>query len=340
MPLPRFAFVGSPRAASPWLLQALGRVGTLEAICDGEAERDVARYQARWAFSDLGALLKEAEPDGIVLEQPAAERAGVIKQCLASGVGVLLTGLPGSSPACKRLSSIASLAGRVLLAAPAIRFAPAVAVARRLLDSGKFGVPVSLAIQSSRRGAARAGPKDDGPVPVDQIFEAVDLVQHLLGPIQQVYAMAHAEGVLAANGATDGGVIVSFMFHASGAAETAGVRLELRAADGTVLRIDQDCRLACGNGSRVDAAHCISLATVDPAVELGYEGLAAEFRRHLEGGRGSPGMVGPVGAVVAASEAILASAARGRLMMPRQVGGEARTAVRGPSKATEGAGKE
>ncbi|HVP10675.1 MAG TPA: hypothetical protein VMV94_05735 [Phycisphaerae bacterium] len=340
MAMPRFAFVGSPRAASPWLLQSLGRIGKLEAICDEEAEREVGRYPARWAFSDLATLLKETEPDGAVVEQPAAVRAAVIKQCLAAGVGVLLTGIPASLSVCRRLGTIASLAGRVLLASPAIRFAPAVSIARRLLDSGKFGVPVSLVLRSVRRHATRAGPKDDGPVPIDQIFEAVDLVQHLLGPIQQVSAIGHAEGVLAVNALTDGGVVVSITFHASGSAEAAGLGVELWAADGTILQIDQNCRLVCRGGTRSDAGRGVSLAAVDPAVELGYDGLLAEFRRHVEAGRSSPGMIGPVEAVVATCEAILASAAKGRPWVPRRLGPSAEGAGRAGRQAQEQPGQQ
>ncbi len=57
MPSVKLAFLGPARDVSPWLLQSLGRVGTLEAICNEDAERDAARFHARWAFSDLATLL-------------------------------------------------------------------------------------------------------------------------------------------------------------------------------------------------------------------------------------------------------------------------------------------
>jgi predicted dehydrogenase len=328
--------VGSPRTASPWLLQALSRIGTLEAICHEHAEQDAGRYQARWAFTDTQSMLAEAAPDGIIVEQPLAERLATIKHCLAAGVGVLVNGAPSTAAACKRLGTMAALAGRILLAAPAIRFAPVVAVARRLLDSGRFGTPISVTLHSSRRGAARTGPKDDGPVPLDQVFEAVDLLHHLLGPIQSVFAVAHREGSLAATGETGAGVLVSLLFHASGPAHLAGVRMELRAADGAVLLIDQNCHLVCGNGSRVDAAHGVSLAIVDPVLELGFEGLLAEFRRYLEDGRQSPGLVGPVPAVLAATEAVLGSAEKKRPVVPRYEGGIAQSRRRRQRQAEEG----
>ena len=337
MALPRFAFVGSPRTASPWLLQALSRIGTLEAVCHEHAEQDAVRYQARWAFSDARSMFAEAAPDGIIVEQPLAERLATIKDCLAAGVGVLVLGVPSSFAASKRLGTMAALAGRILLAAPAIRFAPAVAMARRLLDSGRFGTPISVILHSSRRGAARTGPEDDGPVPADQVFEAVDLLHHLLGPIQNVFSVAHNEGGLAATAETGSGVVVSLVFHASGSAHLAGIRLELRAADGGVLLIDQNCHLVCGNGSRVDAAHGVSLAVVDPVLELGFEGLLAEFRRCLDDARPGPGFVGPVSEVLAATEAVLGSAEKRRPLMPRYEGKIAQSRRRKRRQAEEGA---
>lgn len=315
----RLAFVGPARDASPWLLRSLARIGRFEAICGDDAEQDAAKYHARWAFGDLAALLREAEPDGVVLQQPLRDRAPLIKQCLAAGVGVLVTGAPGSAAACKRLASFSRLSGRFVLAAPAIRFAPALLLARRLVESGRLGAPISLTLQSTRRGSPRTGAEDHGAVPSDQVFEAVDLVHQLIGPVLQVFSMAHADGALVASGMTAPGVPVSMVFHASGTAEAVGVELEIRAADGSRLRIDRNLQLLCGNGSRLDAAHRVSLPTADPALELGYEGLVGEFRRHLGAGRHGPGLVGSIGAVVSATEAILASAARGRAVVPKPV---------------------
>lgn len=318
MPSVKIAFVGATREVSPWLLQSLGRIGTFEAICDKNAERDAAKLPARWAFSDLSLLLREAEPDGVVLHQPLGDRARLIKQCLAAGAGVLVTGAPGSAAACKRLASFSKLSGRFVLAAPAIRYSPTVLLARRLIESGKLGAPVSMTLHSTRRGSPRAGAEDHGVVPSDQVFEAVDLIHQLIGPIQQVFAIVHSDGALVASVMTAPGVPISLVFHGSGPSEAVGLEMEVRAADGTRLHIDRNLQLLCGNGSRVDAARRVALAMADPAVELGYEGLMAEFRRHLEAGRTGLGLVGPVGTLVAATEAVLASAERRRPVVPKQ----------------------
>jgi len=315
----KFAFLGAKRDVSPWLLQSLSRVGTFEAICDEDAERYVAKLHVRWAFSDLSAMLREAEPDGVVLSRPLGDRARLIKQCLAAGAGVLVTGAPGSATACKRLASFSKLSGRFVLAAPAIRFSPAILLARRLVESGKLGSPISMAIHSTRRGSPRTSVDDHGAVPSDQVFEAVDLIHHLIGPLQQVFACVHGDGALIASAITVPGVPVSLVFHASGQAEAVGLELEIRATDGTRLCVDRNQQLLCVTGSRVNAAHRVAMAMADPAVELGYDGLMAEFRRHVEAGRTGLGLVGAVTAITSATEAVFASAERRRPVVPKQV---------------------
>lgn len=313
----RLAFVGSARDVSPWLLQSIARVGTFEAICGRNAEEDIRRYHARWAFKEPAALLKEAEPQGVVLSLPLAGRPHLIKECLAAGVGVLVLGMPASASACTRLHSFAKLSARVLCAAPAIRFSPAVLVARRLVASGKFAAPLSMSVTSTLRKPPSIGDRADLSIAGDQVFEAVDLVNHLVGPIAQVFAVSHEEGSLAVTGLTDGGVPVSIVCHARGAAELVGIEFELRASDGARLRMDRNCRLSCGNGSRVDAFHAASLGEVDPALELGFEGLVADFGRRLLGKSDGAGVVPPARAVVAMTEAILSSASKRRVMAPR-----------------------
>lgn len=312
---PRLAFIGPSHAISPWLFQGLRRHGTLEAVCDNNTACDASRIQARWTFTDAATLLSEAEPSGVVLACPHGARHRLIKQCLSAGASVLLTGVPCSAAVASRLALFSKLSGRFVMAAPPIQYSPAALLARRLLDSGKFGTPISLTLRSTRRGTPRDDFDDHGPVPTDQVFEAVSLVQLLLGPLRQVMAVSQDEGVLMAAGITNEGVPVSLALHASGPAEMLGVDVEMRSADGSVLLWDRDGGLSCSNGSRVDACHRPSLASSDPAVELGFDGLVGEFVRFLRPGGG--GLVGPMLHVLASTEAVLASVARGRPVVPR-----------------------
>lgn len=316
MSLPRLAFIGPTHTVSPWLLQAVRRHGTLEALCDAHSERDAARFQARWTFTDVDALLREAEPDGVVLGAAQGARHRLIKQCLASGANVLLTSAPCSSGMANRLAILAKLSGRVVQASPAIIHCPAALLARRLLDSGRFGRTISLSLRSTRRGSPRDDFDDHGPVPVDQVFEAVSLIQFLLGPLRLVTAMAHGEGVLMAAGMSVENVPVSISLHASGPAEALGVDVEMRSQDGSILTMDRAGGLICRNGSRVDVCHQPSLAASDPVVELGFDALVSEFVRRSRPG-GASGLAGPVLPVLAGAEAILASAAKGRPAAPR-----------------------
>jgi len=317
MPPPRLAFIGDPTAVSPWLLHSVGRICVLDSICHDEAERAIGRFHARWAFDDPTEMLKETEPDGVVLACPVADRTRLSKQCLTAGASVLVPGLPGKAVACRRLGLFAKLAGRFVLAAPTLRFSPGVLMAKRLIESGKFGGTIAMTLDSARRGGAGAFSPDERPIAADQVFEAVDLVQHLVGPAGRAYAVSHEEGALAVTTLAGEGVPVSMAFLARGGVDRVGLELELDAADGSRLRIDRAGGLFCGNGSKVSAYHQVAAAVGEPAIELGSDGLVAEFRRRLEESRPSGGLIGPVPAVSAATEAIFASAERGRAVEPK-----------------------
>lgn len=306
---PRLAYVGPAHEAPMWLFTALGRVGRFEALCDEHAGGDASRINARWTFDDLATMLREAEPDGVVVATALAVRGRVIKECLAAGAGVIVTGLPAPARDCPRIATLAKLSGRPVLAAPASRFSPAILMARRLAESGKVGRPISMMIRSTRRGSVRDGEDPDAPAPVDQVYEAVDLVHHLVGPLVRTAAMGHPEGALAVAAMTVDGVPVSMVCHSTGPVEVVGLELETRGSDGSCLRVDRDGRLHCGQGARVDAFHGPSLATVDPVVELGYEGLIAEFARCLQADSGR-GIIGRVGEIAKVTESILRTTGR------------------------------
>jgi hypothetical protein len=259
-------------------------------------------------------LLKEAEPAGVVLLHPWPSEPAV-KECLSAGASVLVLGAPGRSSACKRLGLFAKLSGRSILAAPPFRFAPSLLLAKRLLDSGKVGAPISMTLRSTYRGAPRQGPDDDGPIPADQVYEAADLVYHLLGPLRQVAPrpMTTESSPPSEHRSPPRWFLV---FHASGPAETVGIEVEVR-ADGT-SRISTATDDSSANGSRTDAPS-LDTRFRDPAVELGYEGLASQSRL-VTSGRNGAGLVGPVGNV-APSANQYSCAAKGRPISVR-AGGE------------------
>jgi len=308
MATPRLAFVGPAHGASPWLLAAMARVGRFDALCDDHAERDAGRFHARWTFDDVENMLAEAEPDGVVVSASLADRSRIIRQCLSAGAGVLVLGPPGTVRDCTRVATLAKLAARPVLCAPASRFSPATLLAKRLVESGRLGRPISMLIQSTRRGGVREGEDPDAPVPVDQVFEAVDLVHHLVGPLTRSTAVGHLDGVLFATCLTVDGVPVSIACHSSGSVESVGLEYDVRASDGSALRVDRDGRLRCGTGSRIDGSHEPRLATMDPVTELGYEGLLAAFSRCLQSTSG--GVVGRVAEMTKQAESILRDASR------------------------------
>lgn len=313
---PRFAFFGSPRSVSPWLLHSISKIGTFDAICGPDAEREANRLNARWAFSNLSEMLHETEPDGVILACPMSERMARIKECLSERASVLVLG-PPSLNAFKGLSSFAKLSERFVLAAPAIRFAPASLLARRLMQSGEISLPVSIRIESTRRGYERDPSEGFGPISADHVFEVVDLIHYLIGSIQRVFSLAHPEGSLVVSAVGPRGVPISMVFHSAGTAEAVGIELEIRSSDGTRLNLNRECDLTCGSGSRMSAVHRTTLCSLDPSLELGYDGLIAEFRRLIEAERGGVGLIGAVGALADVSKAIFQSAERGHPIEPK-----------------------
>ncbi len=323
MVLPRLALVGDPRCISPWLISAITRVGRLEAVCGPGAEEYPLSVPVRWAFSDVSRMLREAEPEGVVIHGPVHERAALIKQCLAATARVLLTGIPAPAAMCRRLDSLGKVAGRAILAASAVRFSPAARQAQRLLESGRFGQPVSLSVCSSwPQSRSTVVNTTQSPVDPDQVFEVMDLVAALLGDLQQVHASMHPTGVLSALCKAENGANVLLECHSGGDPELDGVELDLRAADGTWLRIDRSRHLTCARASKVEAWHHPSAATADPTKESGYEGLLAEFRKVLADQRGvASGLLNPAPTVTATVEAVFASAHKGRpIKLTRQEG--------------------
>jgi len=318
---PRIAYVGRPDRVSPWLLRAIEQTATFEAICSPEAGEAARRYHARWSFDDLDAMLGETQPDGVILAIGPANRPAIIKQCLSAGIAVLVPDAPGPSAACVRLANIARLSGRTLLAASPLRFAPAVLLARRLIDSGRISEPLLATLHLTRRGQAREDETDRGCIPHGLAFEAMDVIHHLFDGVEAVSCMPQEDAAVAVVRAA-GGVAISLMLQSNGAADAEGMTLEVRGRDGSRITIDADGRLLCGNGSRMHAAHRPTRLAADPCVEFGFTGMVEEFCRCLRLARSSSGMPGPAAAVTASAEALLASAAKGR---PQSPGGKVRT---------------
>ncbi|MEK6644382.1 MAG: hypothetical protein AABZ08_10775 [Planctomycetota bacterium] len=296
----RLAFIGAAKDTSPWLFQAITRTARFEALCGNDADLDAARIHARWPFTDLTKMLDEAEPDGVIITGPVARRAALAKQCLSAGVGVLVVGYPGSSRDLTRIQTLAQLASRPALVASPSRYSPTVLLARRLIESGKLGRPISMQIASTWRRSSN----DSALIHADQVFEAVDLVRLLLGPLARIHGVMHGDGVMLAVGVTSDHVPVSLAFHSGGPVESLGIDWEVRAADGTHLRVTRDCRLTCGNGSRTDAAHTPSLTASDPVIELGYDALLKSFIHYLTSDH-CTGLIGTGDDTVLATEALL-----------------------------------
>lgn len=281
----RLAYAGPIDAVSPWLLRGIGQsAGLFAAVCcdsAAQAERAAGDFHARWPFHGVRTMLQECQPHGVIAAGSLARRAEIVRLCAASRVPVLSVGLP--------LAPAARGGGRpdaFVWNAAAGRFSPAGVMAKRLLESGKVGEPISISIGVTRCRAARDAEESAWPVTRDTLFEAADWAVALAGPIREVFARGHPDGAIAATvvGATD--VPMSLRVHEHGGPDQAGVTLEIRGSDGALLTLDRHMRLKLRSGTRVLASHAPSPGVSDPAVECGYVGLVNEFVRKIADGRG------------------------------------------------------
>ena len=249
------------------------------AICDDDAQRAdraAATYHARWPFHGFRTLLTEAQPQAVVLAAPLAQRADLVRRCLAQGVCTLVIGLPVAPRPRWPVRS-----GAFVWAASPLRFSPVGVLARRLIDSGKVSAWLGGSLSAAWPRNARQRAVQEWPVSPDHVFEAVDWIEHLCGPTRELFARAHPDGAVVATLVSNADVPVAVALHEHGSPDHAGMALELRGTDAERLCIAPDLRLTCAHGARIVAGYAPPWPSSDPSQELGYAGLLREFLRRV-----------------------------------------------------------
>ena len=283
----RIVFVGPTDQASPWLLRALARCeAQFAALCESDAdraERAAAEHHARWPHHDLAAMLAETRPRAVVVAAPPAERAAVIRACLAGGASVLVVGAPPPQPAGRRAPR-----GRgIVWGAAPLRFAPAVELMLRLIESGKMAPLLSISLSETRCRTARLPEEAAWPLGRDPLFDLVDLLRAVAGPFREVFARGHPDGALHAVLVTRDDVPISLEARAHGRPDAESLRMELRGGEGSLLTLDGDMRLRCDVSGRTVASHAPGFARSDPTIEHGWLGWINEFLRRVRDPRGA-----------------------------------------------------
>jgi len=314
----RLALAGDIRDVPTALLHAIAAESIrFEAICDSDAARaeTAARtYGARWPFDDLDQMLREAEPDAVIVAAPLARRSRWSKTCLRSRAAVLILGAPASTVGeCRTLLTASRQVNRQVMVGLPQRFSPAFLRGRRILESGRMGPLASLDISMTwpRQATAEEGPEHS--VPFDLMFEAADRLRSCGVKPFKVWAVERPYGHLVAMVVGTDGVVGSVALHHTGTPQSAGSRMELRSEDGGLLLVEDDVNLECTVGSQLVGRHHPRFgAGDDPRVERGFTGMIAAFATALRARQGVPYGLPSAMASVALAEATFKAARTGR----------------------------
>jgi predicted dehydrogenase len=223
------------------------------------------RFGAAHAFTDAASLARHPSVDLVVVTVKVPAHAELVSTALAAGKHVYcewpLARTAGEARALTVAAERAGIRGVVGLQA---RFAPAVVRARRMLAEGAIGEVLSATLYSSRgKGNTREVPAwtaytyDDatGAGLVEVLGgHALDLVQHLLGPIRELtarttirrqeHAVAEtgepiavtAPDHLLATAEIDGGAVLSVHLH-DGEAALPRTRFEIAGTTGSLALV-------------------------------------------------------------------------------------------------------
>jgi predicted dehydrogenase len=168
------------------------------AACDVSAERAgafAARHRVR-PFTDLGAMLREAAPEVVIIGTPHPLHAESAVRAAEAGVHVLVEKpLAASLADCDAMLAAAKKSGVMLGVISQRRFFQPVQRMRRAIDDGKIGAPaLGVFIQYSWRDAAYYASDpwrgkwdtEGGGVLVNQSPHQLDILLWMMGPAAEV----------------------------------------------------------------------------------------------------------------------------------------------------------
>jgi predicted dehydrogenase len=163
------------------------------------AERARDRFGARHAFTDAAGLAAHPDVDLVVVTVKVPAHVALVGTAIDAGKHVYCEWpLARAAAEAETLAAAAEAAGIHTAVGLQARFVPAVALARAMIAEGSIGAFRSANVYSARsKGATRDVPAwtaytydaDDGAGLVEVLGgHAIDLVEHLLGPIRRLTA--------------------------------------------------------------------------------------------------------------------------------------------------------
>ncbi len=188
--------IGSLRAA------AIARLPDFRLICvadmDAPRARAVAERFGAAIETDWHALVEQKELDAVIVSTPPLFHKEMCIRALESGKHVLCEKPLARSPAeCREMVDVAQRTDRVLATGFNYRFYPAIALAKRIVDSGHIGELDHVRSYAGHPGGAEfthpwvhdAGVMGGGAL-VDNGIHIVDLTRYFLGEVAEVKGFA------------------------------------------------------------------------------------------------------------------------------------------------------
>jgi len=288
-----------------------------EALCDPDgtlAESAARTYGVRWPFDNLEQMLREAEPDAVIIAAAGSRRSQWSKTCLRHGCAILILGAPGTTVSeCRALIRVSRRVNKQVMVGLPQRFSPAGLRARRILESGRLGpvAAVDVILTWARQPEPDGGTRQ--PLPFDLMFEAADRLRCCGVDPARVWAVERPYGHVAALVLGADGVVATLALHHTGPPQSAGNRLELRSEDGGLLVLEDDVNLDCTAGSQLICRYRPRFgAGNEPRVECGYAGMVSSFAAAIRDRQGVPyGLPSALGSVALAN-AVFRAAQTGR----------------------------
>lgn len=169
---------------------------------NGDKARDYARrHGVPRAYDDAADLIGDAEVDAVYVATPPSSHHDYALQALAAGKPVYVEKpMARSHRECRSMNAAAETAGLPLFVAYYRRSLPRFAAVRDALRDGCIGTPLSVTAQYASPPDPSLG---SGPLPwryrpeiaggglfVDMGSHVLDLLDHLLGPIDEVRGFA------------------------------------------------------------------------------------------------------------------------------------------------------
>jgi UDP-N-acetylglucosamine 3-dehydrogenase len=162
-----------------------------------DTHRDIAQDVGVGAgYDDLGALLRETQPDIIDICTPTPSHRAYVAQAAAAGAAIFVEKpLARTLEDCDTIVRAVEQAGVPLMAGHVVRYFPAYRAAKRIVEDGGVGTPTAVRAERlagfPHRGSAQswyADPAQSGGVVLDAMLHDFDWVRWCFGPVIRVHA--------------------------------------------------------------------------------------------------------------------------------------------------------